>query len=233
MIIGFAGKKQHGKDTAVKMWEFIKQTHGVESFEDYKLTTGLKPVNLKFADKLKDILCMLTGCTREQLEDDNFKNSYMDDVWNLKKSFVGDYHQFNNKFRGEKYIPGKCDFNVNEDVGIWRYEERLTYRDALQLIGTDALRFKFHPDTWVNATMIEAKNLDYQCFISDVRFPNEVEAIEKSGGIVIRVECTDKESLDNHPSETALDNWTFQYKVAVPLGLENLYNSLKQLYSIL
>ena len=27
----------------------------------------------KFADKLKDIVCLLIGCTREQLEDQEFK----------------------------------------------------------------------------------------------------------------------------------------------------------------
>lgn len=35
----------------------------------------------KFADKLKDIVCILIGCTREQLEDSKFKSMTMEDLY--------------------------------------------------------------------------------------------------------------------------------------------------------
>ena len=41
--------------------------------------------------------------------------------------------------------------------------------------------------------------------VPDVRFENEVEAIQKAGGKVIRL--TRKPHEDAHPSETALDNY--------------------------
>ena len=37
--------------------------------------------NVKFADKLKDCVCILLGCTRSQLEDREFKESYLSSEW--------------------------------------------------------------------------------------------------------------------------------------------------------
>jgi hypothetical protein len=46
--------------------------------------------------------------------------------------------------------------------------------------------------------------------IDDVRFPNETEAVLKAGGSLIRVYRPLGVSISNmqHPSETALDDWT-------------------------
>lgn len=58
-----------------------------------------------------------------------------------------------------------------------------TPRKALQLLGTEVFRNSFHKDIWVLSTL---NNLPEKTVISDVRFMNEVRAIEKLG-IVIRV----------------------------------------------
>jgi hypothetical protein len=61
-------------------------------------------------------------------------------------------------------------------------------RLALQLMGTEAGRDVFHPDLWVHTVMRRCENAPYHNYvIADVRFPNEINAIVKSGGKVIRV----------------------------------------------
>ena len=37
--------------------------------------------NVKFADKLKDIICILLNCTRYQLEDRSFKERELPENW--------------------------------------------------------------------------------------------------------------------------------------------------------
>ena len=56
MIIGICGKKFSGKSTVAGM------LHNATGY----------PV-VSFADKLKDVTCILSGCTRDDLEDYNFK----------------------------------------------------------------------------------------------------------------------------------------------------------------
>ena len=65
MIIGISGKMQSGKDTAaniIRSWDESWQVR-------------------RFADKLKDITCMLIGCSREDLEDIKFKDEPLDKSW--------------------------------------------------------------------------------------------------------------------------------------------------------
>lgn len=88
----------------------------------------------------------------------------------------------------------------------------MTYRTFLQHLGTEAVRNNIHTNAWVNATMVDFNPGD-QWLITDVRFPNEAQAILDRGGIVIRV--VRDESISNtlklHESETALDDWNFDH----------------------
>ena len=58
MLIGITGHKFAGKSTVANM---LSQILGYET--------------CSFADKLKDVTCILSGCTREQLEDYDFKEN--------------------------------------------------------------------------------------------------------------------------------------------------------------
>jgi hypothetical protein len=59
-------------------------------------------------------------------------------------------------------------------------------RLALQLMGTEAGRDVFHKDLWVHTVLRRCKP-ENNYVIADVRFPNEIEAIQKFGGKIIRV----------------------------------------------
>lgn len=61
-------------------------------------------------------------------------------------------------------------------------------RLALQLMGTEAGRDVFHPDLWVHTVLRRCEQAPWNNYvIADVRFPNEINAIKDSGGVVIRV----------------------------------------------
>lgn len=60
MIIAICGHKFSGKSTVARL------LHNATGYEV-----------VSFADKLKDITCVLSGCTREQLEDYDFKETQL------------------------------------------------------------------------------------------------------------------------------------------------------------
>lgn len=89
----------------------------------------------------------------------------------------------------------------------------MTRRQFLQELGTDAIRNNLHEDAWVNATFANFNFDTDNWIITDCRFPNEARAIEERQGLVIRIERPSKPSFDEHPSETALDDYDFDFTV--------------------
>ncbi len=81
-------------------------------------------------------------------------------------------------------------------------------RQLLQRLGTDAGRRLLGTDVWVNAAF-ERVPAGAPVTATDVRFPNEAEAIRARGGIVVRVERPGTYPINGHPSETALDSFEF------------------------
>ncbi len=86
---------------------------------------------------------------------------------------------------------------------------RMSSREFLQYFGTTIVR-EIHNDAWVNATINTVKaEGSLIALIPDVRFPNEVEAIKKVGGVVIRMERDP--FTDDHKCESALDRDNFDW----------------------
>lgn len=218
MIIGISGKAQSGKDTVAKMWQYITDNlDRVASIHDF-LQQVDTPAQLKykpswqikkFADKVKEVTALITGCTVEDLENIDFKNSKLPDTF-IK---YGRADGFMRDDRGRTTMINKqCDVEAyKRELAVnWQtaYKTHLSYREALQVIGTDLFRDQFHEDTWVNALMKDYYIGDYEYsemwmkenpgkspyepqyhnwLISDVRFPNEAKAIKDRGGVLIRV----------------------------------------------
>lgn len=89
-LIGVSGKLQSGKDTVAKIINYLI-TGGQSTYESlegfleyYDDGIGQYPFEVrKFADKLKDMVCLLLGCTREQLEDREFKEKELGEEWEI------------------------------------------------------------------------------------------------------------------------------------------------------
>jgi hypothetical protein len=155
----------------------------------------------KWAGKLKQVAELLTGIPVEKFEDQEFKKTNLGKQWNDR---------------------------INNPMSV---------RDFLQKLGTEGLRDGLHTNTWVNALMADYKCVPadrapngWDCnnwIITDTRFPNEAQAIKDADGIIIRVTRPGIGPVNDHPSETGLNQWNFDYEIQNDGTLENLINSVK------
>tara|TARA_B100001094_G_scaffold169510_1_gene163944 strand:+ start:3846 stop:4571 length:726 start_codon:yes stop_codon:yes gene_type:complete len=83
------------------------------------------------------------------------------------------------------------------------WKHKMTSREFLQYFGTEVMR-KIKDTVWVDYTIKKIQQEQSSvAIIPDVRFPNEVDAIKKAGGVVIRLDRNIYD--DQHVCETALD----------------------------
>lgn len=133
------------------------------------------------------------------------------------------------KFFAEKYFDWD---GIKDETG----------RHLLQTLGTDIVRSVF-PDYWTGIIVGFLKAMEvYEKYdvaiIADVRFPNEEEIpFDMLNDVVsIRIERHNPdgtpwenpvltEEQRQHPSETSMDNHTFDYVVHNDAGLEELHDS--------
>ena len=192
MLIGISGKMGSGKNLVCTIIQGLTaaKKHNIEnpSFEWIKKYYINSIWEQKaFAGKLKQIASLLTGIPVEKFEDQEFKEKELGPEWDRIISSDGKIH-------------------LPDDYPDLEYS-KLTPRLLLQIIGTECIRDKVHPNAWVNALMSEYKPKDapYNSLgdlledrhngllnnpnwvITDTRFPNELKAIKDRGGISIRV----------------------------------------------
>jgi hypothetical protein len=147
-----------------------------------------------------------------------------------------------------------------EEIDPW-WAERLNMPDltprlVLQKWGTEVARRSFHDDIWIASLENKLRNTKDDIVITDCRFPNEIQAIKKQGGTVIRVIrgpepdwyafaeivnqgptnikwTMSKSKLSNyniHASETAWAGTKFDYTLDNNQdGLDNLYRQVRDL----
>lgn len=211
-IIALNGYSSVGKDTVGIIIQYLLSDsvnnttveEAVTNYNDHEwwLEENSEWEIRKFAGKLKDIASHLTGIDIEMFEDQEFKKTLLGPEWGTIE-----HNPLNN-------IP------VFEDV---KFNSLMSVRDFLQALGTDSLRNNLHPNVWVNALMADYKPVDYNddeqprlpnWIITDCRFPNEAQAVKDKGGIIIRIDRPGVNPINDHPSETGLDNWKFDYKIA-------------------
>jgi hypothetical protein len=172
MIIGINGRIGSGKDTVGKIIQYllcfnvgdITAIEAVTNPEhEWWLEEQTRWEIKKFAGKLKETASLLTGIPAYSFEDQEFKKLNMSLEWGM------------------------------------------TYREFLQKLGTEAMRNGLHENVWVNALFADYNSIDKlirtteeglkeweegnypNWIITDMRFPNEMEAVEEREGITIRV----------------------------------------------
>lgn len=135
MIIGISGHKQSGKNTVALIWQLLM----FESTPRYKEIVGSKYIDAvdyvlsclhgnenyhlyshyftwqqkSFAYKLKQIVCILTGCTLDQLENEEFKNSPVPYTWTKSKLNITTYRELLQKLGTEVFRN-----NVHQDIWV-------------------------------------------------------------------------------------------------------------------
>ena len=215
MIISFSGRIGSGKDLAGNICKILLQSphlnnEGVETFLNKNLyeSDGSWEIR-KWADKLKDIVCTILNCSREQLENRAFKETKLGEEWDkfkvvrtkiTKFERIDEVFYFSTIEEANKFKLNNLNYDYFGEIE----KVEMTPRLMLQLLGTDCGREIIHPSIWVNSLMTEYKSklssnnpvddLDWEprfiypnFIITDTRFPNELEAVKKREGITIRV----------------------------------------------
>lgn len=100
-------------------------------------------------------------------------------------------------------------------------------RFAMQTLGTEWGRDTIASDLWVDTAMARARQFD-RVVVSDVRFPNEVEAIKQAGGKIIRI-WRPGLTVDSHPSESLIESLFWHVTVANDGTIEDLHNRIQWL----
>jgi hypothetical protein len=230
-IIGVFGYAGSGKDTVGKLIQY-NMSRGSripieELIEDYRIHEWwLEEMSgweiKKWAGKLKYIASIITGIPVEKFEDQEFKKTNLGPEWNITKHYESD-------------APWIAE-------GGESYEEPMTVRDLLQILGTEAMRDGLHTNVWVNALMADYK-MHPEHFndiangrdtsdgypnwiITDTRFPNEAQAIKDKGGMVIKVERPGVGPVNGHPSEDALKDYNFDYVIHNDGSINDLDNKV-------
>ena len=219
-IIGIAGRMGSGKNTVGYIIEKLCLTNNGPKFEQKS-----------FAGKLKQMASLLTGIPVKDFEDQEFKKSYLGAEW------------------------GTIESNPLNSIPVFEnieFNHLMSVREFLQKLGTEAMRDGLHTNVWVNALFADYKAGDpeYDAFypnwiITDMRFPNEMEAVKERKGITIRVvrdnpsvETLTKEDVirtfnilrhTEHPSETALDDAKFNYEIINNGSIEDLIAKVRQI----
>jgi hypothetical protein len=214
----------------------------------------------KFAGMLKYFASRLTGIPVEYFEDQDFKKTVLPQCWdtygirfiypggledaNLYGSFatIEEAIEFERKER--KALQWGADLKTRID------SKQMTVREFLQVLGTEAMRDGLHTNVWVNGLfadykralgLVKSENPKYDLkvegvgeypnwIITDMRFPNEIAAVELREGITIRVNRdngTRAIDVNPHPSETALDDAKFDYTIENNGTLDELVEKVR------
>lgn len=238
ILIGISGKKQSGKSTLcdfIRGWhwfEFARRNEGYcvlqdvdgslrvikseteTELEDIDIATEVQFANLvaiyNFADTLKETCMKVMGLTWEQCYGtDKQKNTPTMYRWDTLPDSIREAYS-------QEMVEVVTGTTVELGKQVQTYDVLkkprvgpMTGREVMQVVGTDIFRKMFSDQIWVNATFSKIKNEGKSiALIADVRFPSEVDAILDNGGYVIRLNRIHDEK-DQHPSETALDDYPF------------------------
>ena len=248
-IIGFAGKKQSGKNTACNFILAAK----IAELGISKSVRLSEHGEIEVTDIFND---SITG--KEWLP---FKSPHVN-VQNLFDNELGKYiklYSFADKLKTmcidllglkEEWVFG-TDKQKNTPTHInwkdvWFVEDAktmppipMTAREVLQFVGTNIFR-SMYENVWIDACLRQIENDAPEiALISDVRFENEVIAIQNKGGLVIGLKRSPYKKSDKHASETQVekcfdicDTVIDNSNLSIPEQNEQIYLNIKNLDNI-
>jgi hypothetical protein len=258
MVIGISGRLGSGKDTVGEIIQYLTGVDADGKFSkglNWSHTSSFEVK--KFAGMLKYFASRLTGIPVEYFEEQDFKKTVLPQCWdtygirfiypggledaNLYGSFatIEEAVEFERKER--KALQWGADLKTRID------SKQMTVREFLQVLGTEAMRDGLHTNVWVNGLFADYKYELKDCglskkggkvkcakypnwIITDMRFPNEIAAVELREGITIRVNRdngTREIDTNPHPSETALDDAKFDYTIENNGTLDELVEKVR------
>lgn len=122
--------------------------------------------------------------------------------------------------------------------GWEKAKENPEVRRLLQALGDDAGRTLFGENFWIDRTFAEIEDFYYglgyhaPVVITDVRYPNEADAIRERGGIIVRVVRPGLESSDTHRSEVAMDGYAATHTIRNDDTVATLHSRVDRLMEV-
>jgi len=107
----------------------------------------------------------------------------------------------------------------------------LTPRQILQKLGTEGCRNIFGQDIWIKRLKMElSKEENNNIIVSDIRFPNEAEAVKEMGGKLIKIIKSDLPiNKDSHISEQLIDKIESDMLIKNDFSMEEYYEHIDTL----
>jgi hypothetical protein len=212
-IIGFAGTKQSGKNSACNFVVGHCLVHNDKLDHYYMNEDGNLLVPTDTPDKY--------GILDLNRRDPEFFEQASNHIWpyakvyaiaDKLKAFVSDVFNIDiNLLYGtneDKNTPTTVkweklykflDKSTVKELKAVNTSEFVSIRDLLKYFGSNICR-ELNNDCWINSCLKQIEFEDSEvAVICDVRFPNEIEAIKNKGGVVILLERDPFN--DEHPSE--------------------------------
>jgi hypothetical protein len=135
------------------------------------------------------------------------------------------------------FVPGQDETSYtrlsefNTDRCWAEVKEYPEVRRLMQILGTEVGRNLFDPEIWVK--LAESKILSTMAVgntvVTDVRFPNEARMIKKHGGVLVRVSRPQFGPVNEHVSDRASENWTYDHFVENNSTVETLHEEMRNL----
>lgn len=262
MIIGINGYIGAGKDTVGSIIQWITLSRGDKSpystlqqfqdacsrWENYR--GGSYWAVKKFASKLKQIASIITGIPAEKFENQEFKASELPSEWNYMEALPRESLEQENKYWRQKSMTVR---EFLQRLGTDAIRDGLHANTWVNALFADymgkpygkagVIPFGEHyrvENTGETVSPETHPELFGEWFphwiITDLRFPNEAQAIKDRGGIIVRLnrmKAVDRiEGVGGthlHPSETSLDNWDFDYRLNNNSTIEDLILRVREM----
>lgn len=250
-VVAIAGRKFAGKDTAAQalvdegyvnvkfatplklMIRTLLEARGATADEAERMTDG----------DLKEVVTPLLDFSNTGSSELQVLATAMLRVL-LTYQGVSDYDagvmlEGNAKDKATKYLQFRTPAYALETLaGLWLGKIMsagpATSRYAMQTLGTEWGRDTMGEGQWVDAAVNcieEIKKSGGKAVVSDMRFPNEGDAMDTIGALKLRVRRSGDpqqfNSFSNHPSETAIDDLSVHLDIDNDSTIEMLHGRVK------
>jgi hypothetical protein len=107
---------------------------------------------------------------------------------------------------GFGYLTYEIEKLANEDKEKKIEPLGKSFRELMQLLGTEWGRNLIHKDLWTMAARCQIDRLSNRNIVfDDVRFDNEAELIRSLGGLIIHINRGMEDQADDHASESGIE----------------------------